>query len=298
MFKSKEIMPKVMVYRDVFDVDYIMSIVKDTEQRHDSKNITEWRKWLHLGTMANEIGNDRPKSDQIVNNEDPDSFEFKEKEFQRIVRDAYNKVAKDYVSNWKDAEGWPDWIVSWDLNDENWGTDRINILKYDPTQGTNMNAMHYHTDNHEYEHGRGSKWTLTVTMYLNDNYDGGDISFLNEENGEVIDYKPKAGDITVFPSFAPYFHAVKRVDNGNKYLIRMFWHHNYPGTPEWLEQERIYGQEVWAEMEQKRKEDGHKNQIYSKYSKYIVWPGQEEDKNSEYTAFFATQDARRVSNDW
>ncbi len=297
MFNKKEIMPKIMVYRNIFDADYIMSIVKQTESNKGSKNISDWREWLHLGTMANELGNERHKSESIRNNENPDLFEFKEKEFQKIIRDVYNLVAKDYAKDWS-SSNWPDWITSWDLDSDDWGTDRINILKYNPTPGNHPNAMHYHTDNHEYEHGRGSKWTLTVTIYLNDDYDGGDISFLNEENGEVIDYKPKAGDITVFPSFSPFYHAVKRVDNGNKYLIRMFWHHKYPGTPEWLEQEKIYGQEVWAEMEQKRKEDGHKNQIYSKYSKYIVWPGQEEDKNSEYTAFFAAQDARRVSNDW
>lgn len=300
MLRKKEIMPKVMVYRGCFDdLDRVLKTLKDTEDKKGSSKISDWRKWLHLGTMAHELAKNREKLADIGNDEVIGSFEFEVQEALRAIRNAYHEVALDYANQWGESDGWPEWIKNFDLkNNDDWNIDRLNILKYNPSEHTGKYAMNYHTDNHEYEHGRGSKWTLTVTMYLNDDYEGGDISFLNEFTGEVLEYKPKAGDITVFPSFAPYYHAVHRVDKGNKYLVRMFWHHKYPGTEEWLEQEKKYGADVWAEMEHKRKVDGHEKQVYSKWTKYIVLPGQKEDLNSEYTPFFAKENPRRVSNDW
>jgi hypothetical protein len=302
-FRKKEIMPKIMVYRNVFDADKVLSIIKESEHRADCKLITPWKQWLHLGTMANEISfsdyqPERSKSEHFNDNEDKSTFLFKERDFQVTIRNAYNKVAFDYASQYKDESGWPEWIKTWDLNDSIWATDRINILKYNPTPPNFSVAMHYHTDNHEYENGRGAKWALTVTIYLNDDYEGGDISFLNENTGEILQYKPKAGDITVFPSFAPYYHSVNRVDGNNKYLIRMFWYHKYPGTPEWLAEEEKYGKELWAEMERKRQIDGYENKIYSKYDKYVVLPGEEEDLFQESSPFFAKSKPRRISNDW
>ena len=134
-FRKKEIMPKIMVYRNVFDADKVLSIIKESEHRADCKLITPWRQWLHLGTMANEISladskPERSKSEHFNNNEDKSTFLFKERDFQVTIRNAYNKVAFDYASQYKDESGWPEWIKTWDLNDSIWGTDKINILKY------------------------------------------------------------------------------------------------------------------------------------------------------------------------
>lgn len=52
----------------------------------------------------------------------------------------------------------------------------------------------------------------TVIVYLNDEYDGGEVRF-DDYNSEI---KPSAGDILIFPSY--YWHSGKAVVNGNKYL--------------------------------------------------------------------------------
>ena len=58
-----------------------------------------------------------------------------------------------------------------------------------------------------------------------DDYDGGDICFYI--NGDFVNYKPKAGDILVFPSGMPYYHGVKTIRNGNKFFIRNFISQKY-----------------------------------------------------------------------
>jgi molybdopterin converting factor small subunit len=77
-------------------------------------------------------------------------------------------------------------------------------------------------------------------MYLNDDYEGGEIEFrlfdglyheMKTEDSNFIDlknnktiegfnYKPKAGDIVIFPSDIPYYHGIKKIVKGNKLLIR------------------------------------------------------------------------------
>ena len=57
--------------------------------------------------------------------------------------------------------------------------------------------------------------TLSCSLILNDDYDGGEISFFN---GEV---KPslKRGDLLVFPSSFTYPHEVLPVKSGTRYSI-------------------------------------------------------------------------------
>jgi hypothetical protein len=60
--------------------------------------------------------------------------------------------------------------------------------------------------------------TLSMVIYFNDNYEGGNIAFPNQS----IDIKPKAGSVLVFPSYEPYIHDPKAVTNGTKYMSPVF----------------------------------------------------------------------------
>ena len=53
-------------------------------------------------------------------------------------------------------------------------------------------------------------------IYLNDNYDGGELCF--EENSEKKDYKMKKFSCVIFPSHM-YYHGVKKILNGFRYTI-------------------------------------------------------------------------------
>lgn len=84
------------------------------------------------------------------------------------------------------------------------------------------------------------EWSIIV--YPNDNYEGGEISFIirdidlkNPKNGkfrpsdniddprniDLIDFtvKPRAGQALIFPSTYPYMHQVHTVKSGTKYII-------------------------------------------------------------------------------
>lgn len=121
--------------------------------------------------------------------------------------------------------------------------------KYDTTKGqaggTKQMTLPFHTDFYQRdEFEPGLKAEYTITMYLNEDYDGGEIDFRifngNENDMRVVDgelkstdlnyeeipkimYKPQAGDIIIFPSRVPYYHGVRRVTTGTKYFARMFW---------------------------------------------------------------------------
>ena len=59
----------------------------------------------------------------------------------------------------------------------------------------------------------------TIVIYLNDNYEGGELHF----NEFDIKVKPQAGSIIMYPSFAPYVHESLRITKGRKMLVTHHW---------------------------------------------------------------------------
>lgn len=90
--------------------------------------------------------------------------------------------------------------------------DNMSILKYE-TAG----YLPAHTD-----HGSSSR-TLSVVLYLNDDFDGGEITFPYVGNGITI--KPTAGSAIFFPSMFVYVHEVAAVTKGTRYALPN-WYHN------------------------------------------------------------------------
>jgi hypothetical protein len=80
------------------------------------------------------------------------------------------------------------------------------ILKYE-------NGMHY--KRHHDCGGLHKDRVVSILVYLNDNYEGGELEF------PLFDfkYKPKAGDIVIFPSNYTFSHIAHPVTSGTKYAI-------------------------------------------------------------------------------
>jgi len=57
--------------------------------------------------------------------------------------------------------------------------------------------------------------SISAVFYLNDDYEGGEIEFVNFN----IKIKPKAGSLILFPSNYPYAHIAHPVTGGTKYAI-------------------------------------------------------------------------------
>ena len=93
-----------------------------------------------------------------------------------------------------------------------WGINIIyyeafNFVKYDgPGQQFRIHA----------DHGPAYNTTVSAVIYLNDNYQGGELYFPRLDK---LVYKPKVGDIAIFPSNYIYEHASLDIIEGIKYSV-------------------------------------------------------------------------------
>jgi predicted 2-oxoglutarate/Fe(II)-dependent dioxygenase YbiX len=71
-----------------------------------------------------------------------------------------------------------------------------------------------------YDGGSALKRAISPILYLNDDYEGGYIEFVNFG----LKIKPKAGSLFLFPSTYPYSHIAHPVTDGTKYAIVTFLH--------------------------------------------------------------------------
>jgi hypothetical protein len=71
-----------------------------------------------------------------------------------------------------------------------------------------------------YGGGTSTGRTITAILYLNDDYDGGEIEFVNFD----VKIKPTKGTLVLFPSHFSYAYKENEVKNGIKYSINTFIH--------------------------------------------------------------------------
>jgi len=281
--------PRVNVYQNALPKhkEYV-ELLEKSHLEEPSHLFTGWEDWYGFGLMMNlgmtkdhEYKNDWNGNPLDLNNE----YALKQMEFLKDLDSAFFSITKDYIDQYS-------------ISLPNWHPSGFSICKYYETSEENHLAMHYHTDyvgaNAE---APGLKFAVTCTMYLNDDYEGGGLSFLEEETGDVIDYKPKAGDVVVFPSGDPitgashYFHGVDKISNGDKYLVRTFWQYEYEGSKAWWEGHDKYGKAEWEKI---NKDKLKKEMASGKWHRYVVYPDSVNAKMDKSTPFFVK--AKKAGN--
>jgi hypothetical protein len=253
-----EIYPNVDVYRNVLkDPKQMYDVMRESEKTSEGKYfLNTWDPWAHFGTYTQ-------KKDiyRIPESEMSEEMFIKEKAFVDEVEDAYSKVILDYVE--RHGITLP----------EGWRFSGCSYSKYNPQLDilNNKMTMQYHTDHITSQKDMpGDKFFITCTMYINDDYKGGDIEFYVD--GNLINHKPVAGDILVFPSTEPYYHGVKTIEENEKFFVRNFIMVPSNGTDEWLENQRRYGAYKWAKMELERVEqEDPRNMRYLKDGKPVTF---------------------------
>jgi hypothetical protein len=60
---------------------------------------------------------------------------------------------------------------------------------------------------------------VAALIYLNDDYEGGEISFQTHD----LSIKPKTGDLLIFPGNLHYAHEVKEVLSGSRYTVPIWF---------------------------------------------------------------------------
>lgn len=84
------------------------------------------------------------------------------------------------------------------------------IIRYSESQ-----KLIWHSDN-----GESHPCQISFVVYLNDDYEGGEVEFKEFLPGRKI--KPDAGSLLVFPSSVEYVHKVNPVKSGVKYALISF----------------------------------------------------------------------------
>jgi predicted 2-oxoglutarate/Fe(II)-dependent dioxygenase YbiX len=156
----------------------------------ENSSIPKWKEWSASGDVAYLFGYQKRFNDNV--DKDPDS------DIQTInntLKSAIINASEDYAR----------------VHNINIGSlTPLSISKY--STGKSMGP---HVD----DYGNGDDPNISVVLYLNDNYEGGELFF--KEQG--IKIKPEAGSIIIFPSVDPYYHESLPVISGIKYMCPGFW---------------------------------------------------------------------------
>lgn len=272
-FYDLEGAPLVRVYKNLLpNVDRLMEILIDSEKNPNKYNLfKQWGQWNDLGTQISVgLTNYRYVDDPFFEQSYGNDFEAM---LMKEVYDAYYKTLENYSLDHnlpEDLTTFPDGPC---------------FYKYDhtlpaPTPNTPEYNMNYHTDfAFSLKDNPGKKSITTCTMYLNDNYNGGEMVFNLEPRlsrpyyrrqeqfsdsepyySGRITYRPEAGDVVVFPSGNPeylsddgfYFHCVNRVTGGDKYFLSIFNSYEFAGSDYWQQGVEEYGKDLWMWLEKRR----------------------------------------------
>jgi len=169
----------------------------------------------YINTLESNLSGDKKhkwSEAQVTNSTTPikkarDCVDFKYKQDNLGPRDEHNAELLDLHQEIYDKLKYciDDYAQYWGINVVYY--EAFNFVKYEGA-GTHFNI---HAD-----HGPAYNCTVSAVIYINDDYEGGDLKFPRLDN---LVYKPKAGDIAVFPSNYIYEHASLPMESGTKYCV-------------------------------------------------------------------------------
>lgn len=216
---------KVYYYENaVKNFEKVIDAINELSKIENSSNISFWEDWTSSNDKNFIYGKTQVFDIEKIN-QIQEPHRDKLQIIYKNIMESFYEVSKDYASSIGDA-------------DEPRLFPVFNIKKYNTGMG--MGAHYDQLD--------GDK-TLrySLVMYLNDDCEGGEISFKlfeyeDRDKAEFvpdIDYevavknnqidfglKPSAGSIIIFPSSAPYYHTAHLVKSGFKYMVPGHWIHN------------------------------------------------------------------------
>lgn len=199
-------------------VYYYTNVVEDPKRLVDAienDNQDAWGEWMACSGQHYVYG-----TDKTISPVDPS--DEKNTYIYSTLQKAFDDVARDYAK----AQG---------ITEEPKLFPMYPIKKY--MAGTFMGA---HFDQQEGD----ERLKVSFVMYLNDDYEGGEISFTIRDpkgpiqgptpdsdfaNADPSSYnfaiKPKAGSMIVFPPSPPYHHTAHLVKSGEKIMVPQHWIH-------------------------------------------------------------------------
>lgn len=230
-FEKVTVAPQIVIYKNIFKQG------EDLIDLLDSKEcvLGQWNDWFVQGYRKGPDEEYLPKLQEL----DSD-LQIKEKLLIQNFFEIAEFIREDYFKDYNKSNSiWPDFIKDW------------NILLKSPKEGYDFDAfrwsdkkvsernlkigdvmMPYHVDDWDKygdEDISYKKNIVTINVYLNDNYRGGEICAYDLNTNKSYVYKPSAGDAVVMPSHSPFYHAVKFFEGADRYFIRTFFKYPYVG---------------------------------------------------------------------
>lgn len=217
---------KIYYYEDgVKNFDQLMKTIDEIDALDKEYGKESWLDWTASNDKTFIYGKTKSFDINEINNITLDKdYKEKMKYIYDTIMESFYDVSLDYARSIGD-------------NDDPRLFPTFNIKKYKAGIG-----MGSHFD--QLDGDKTLRYSLV--MYLNDDFDGGEISFSLSDYEDVkkvaspdLDYdvavsngqiefglKPKAGSIIIFPSSAPYYHTAHVVKTNFKYMVPGHWIHN------------------------------------------------------------------------
>jgi hypothetical protein len=182
------------IYKNTFSIDDANRYIKTLESNLSTNKKYKWAD-ATVTNSPNPIKKARDCVDFKYKQEDLGPKDETNSELIDLHEEVYQKLKyciDDYARYWGIS------VVYYEA---------FNFVKYEG-EGTHFNI---HAD-----HGPAYNCTVSAVIYINDDYEGGEIRFPRLDN---YTHKPKVGDIAIFPSNYIYEHASLPMKTGTKYCV-------------------------------------------------------------------------------
>jgi hypothetical protein len=188
----------------VKDVEKLILAIEDT----NSIALSPWETWFAYGGESDPYGEIKYMQRKLLEEESDSSIRDTATYILDTLVDAMSSCAGEYAKIYnidKEMLAFADHAL------------RFPETKYGINKYFEGQYMGPHVDWNEFN----SDITYTIVVYLNDDYEGGELFFVDPEINVKI--KPKAGSIVMFPSKLPYLHQSCELIKGRKMLITHHW---------------------------------------------------------------------------
>jgi hypothetical protein len=180
----------------------------DTIETTNGIALTSWSTWFAYGSSEDPYGEIKYMQAKLLVDESNELTRNNSSYILNTLVDAMATCAREYASIYEIDKSMLEFAE--------------HALRYpETTYGINKyfegQYMGPHVDWNEFN----SDITYTIVVYLNDDYEGGELYFVDPSID--IKIKPKAGSIVMFPSKLPYLHQSCEITKGRKMLITHHW---------------------------------------------------------------------------
>lgn len=186
------------------DIDHLIDTIESTE----GVAVTAWETWFAYGQDTDPYGDIKFMQRKLLVEETDPGLRAKSSYVLDSLVGAMAACARQYAKIYSIDKSMLEFAEHALMFPET----KYGINKYFEGQ-----YMGPHVDWNEFN----SDITYTIVVYLNDNYEGGELYFVDPSID--IKIKPKAGSVVMFPSTMPYLHQSCEITKGRKMLITHHW---------------------------------------------------------------------------